>query len=429
MTLSKLFLVLLIIFPAFNVTAGTTTQEEPTFWEKIFDFGRSERDARSDEEQELDELRDEAERIAPGAGQAIDSDPEAQALRATAISAAGAIAAEKMKLNPSQDELDRLADWLEDLNHDYRSITSSIAADVFISEFRGSLISTNDLKSATAHSNSKNIVKNLKNALKASPLYDPMAKVGLKHVTIVVMNNLAGSLYIPDYDLIYLSKADIDQFGIGVLYHELLHAALVKGYKAGLISLSHFNYLSGLNTSTFSHLNGYVGTAKGHFTVNGYGYQEAFVVGWSYMKINSHSNTIKNSPTNYIKKAWNYRNFINTNPVLTTLTNGKKVRMIHSGSMTSQNIYDQFLNRFFESNRQVRKVGLFVEANLKKYYGHLCSPEEVKVLDSQQCIDTGSIIYPNDHEILAQHCGDNFRWQPAFWSGCGNPYYRTGDDR
>ena len=280
-----------------------------------------------------------------------------------------------------------------------------------------------DLSDNNVHPNSDKIVRNLVSTLKKSRLNGPMTNLGLKGIKIVVMEDIPGSFYMRGLDIIYLSKKDVDQYGVAVLFHELLHAGLHKARRSGTISSSLYKKISKLNIEKFGNLNGYVGTSLGKFSVGGYGFQEAFVIGWSYTKILNHADTISNLSQR--KKALAYKDAILNNKLLVK-TNKGNIRMIRTGSTTPSQVKKLFLNKFTNSQSNVRALISSAQQKIRAKLPKLCAAGAIKVISQTRCNNMSDAVYAKDVVNNVKACGTDMKWSPVIYGSCGPVLYYKG---
>ncbi len=259
---------------------------------------------------------------------------------------------------------------------------------------------------------SKNLSYHLLESLKKAKMLDPLTRLGLKGVRIVVMEDLPSSLYAKKLDIIYLSRQDIKKYGAVVLYHELMHAGLEKAKKSGAISEENYIQLSELNQTQFGHLDGYVGNARGYYKADGYAYQEALVIGWSYQRLLAR---MKYLPEGMQPKSEQYLNDIKNNIPIIWLEKDRALRMISSTTKNQNQVYEEFTSHFLKAQSPLRLSILEVQSQVRDELPDLCTPGTVKIKINRYC---GS-NYENFYATDSWTCSSNYRFNEVTHTPCG----------
>ena len=288
-----------------------------------------------------------------------------------------------------------------------------------VREFSGKLGAEQiDISKYKVAPKSNKLIKRLVKSLRESNLLEPISKLGLRGVRIAIYSDLPSSFYSKKLDVVFLAKKDVDKYGPAVLFHEILHAGLEKGRKLSLLGGGDWYYkkLGKLNESHFSHLNGYVGTCRGLYKRGGFCYQEAFVIGFSFLRIHQQAGSIKD--TEMKRRAINYRNAVQNNHWLRKLSNGLSLRMITSKKLTQSQVRTTFLNQFLVHTSGVRKIISGAQHRVNQGLPSVCAPGKVKILEARQC-GSQQVKYEKQFDYTIRQCGDNYKWGKVEKLGCG----------
>ena len=96
----------------------------------------------------------------------------------------------------------------------------------FSGKYLNESLDIDSLEGVSLYRKSKKKVNKLLKYYRESNMNDPIADLGLDGVHIFIMKGLKSSFYSSRIDTIYLGYKDYKEYGLGVLYHELLHAGL-----------------------------------------------------------------------------------------------------------------------------------------------------------------------------------------------------------
>ncbi len=286
------------------------------------------------------------------------------------------------------------------------------------SQFNGNLKKTViDTSRFDIHPNSDLIIQRMLKNLRQSQMMDPIARLGLRGVRVVVLQGLAGSFYSSDDDAIFLADTDINAYGVVPLHHELLHAGLYKARRSGTISKTLYSKINHLNKSYFSHFNGYVGLSQGNYGIHHHGVQEAVVIGMTLVKIKRQSNTMPDS--RYVKKAKQYLSDFLSNKFLTRTSEGLPIRFIHSKKMTSSQIKAGYLNYFTTKDTTISNLISLTRSKVEAALPGLCTPGEIHIIDALSCFND-YYIYSKSEALIYQVCGGNMKFGAEQVEGCGS---------
>lgn len=342
--------------------------------------------------------------IAPNRSIALDAHAKAMAAHQIDIDTLNSVERTVANQEETSKELDRVQNEVNN--------TISEMVDV-LSQFSGALISgTIDLTNYPIFENSYNLSRHMYISLKKAKMLDPITRLGMKGVSIHVLEGLPSSLYAKELDAIFLSREEVKKYGAIVLYHELMHAGLEKAVKSGAISQQRYEELSNLNLTAFGHLDGYVGNGRGYYEVGGYGYQEAVVIGWSFQRLQSY---YKDLPVGMHSKSEQYMSDVLNNKALIWFQGGTALRMISSTTTSQNDVKDEFLTRFQSGKDWVRTLVLDTQAKVRNQLPNLCAPGQMKVTDKQYCGST----YVNPYRYNYQICGTNYRFGAVTHVDCG----------
>ncbi len=316
-----------------------------------------------------------------------------------------------------KDEIDHFNSLANPTADDIFGIGEAIDAEVaeqignlaFLSG--GVTTGTINLWEYTVDEKSASLLRHLLVSLHKADMIDPLTLLGLKGINMVVMADLPNSFYARDLDTVYVARRDVQNYGAVVVYHELLHAGLDKAKASGAISEEEFNELSELSETYFSDLDGYAGSSKGLYERDGYGYQEAFAVGWSFFKLKK--NYVK-LPENMQPRAENYMIDVLDNIVIAQTPDGQNIRMVSSTLTNHDEVKDAF-TQVFEGNSEVRSRILEVQQKIRSQLPELCTPGEWRRANQVACPEKSE--RPVAYDL--QTCRNNYRFETVSNVTCG----------
>ncbi len=219
------------------------------------------------------------------------------------------------------------------------------------------------------------------NKMRLSPVADdPFFQVGLSQTSKIILikdiyqvTGFVGSpsQFDSDSNTIFINESDLAEYGVVVVFHELIQSGLYNSLNQGYITEEEYLELMALNQLEFNSYQGYVGNLPDPVLSAG----KAFAIGYTYYKLNRYFQSLNSKDQDQINL---FNQDLNQNSVISYMNqSGNKMPIClitcdfeSNGSFQQsdvQNFLDIFSNTSSSILTKIEKIAEVVGENEKRH--------------------------------------------------------------